>query len=270
MTHVRGYFSALAEEARATRYGHEVEGLRRLRRALRSARIDDHPPRDLEALASHLSVSEIRTTPLAMRGRITVDGPYVSIELNADDPPFVQRLTLAHELAHLIVEDGRVQAAVRKGRAPEPLSPRKYDEVELVCDMLAAELLLPEEWLIEQVNLDEPSLAVAQCLAGDARVSVEFLVRRAIDRGLWRALAIGWIVTRDEAHVAWITPDRGDAFRAANRVPLGKAHLIERARASAQSVQGSLALRLTDHDEVVDAQACVADDQAVVVLIPRD
>lgn len=247
-----------------------MEGLRRLRRVLRGAEIGGHPPLDLEKLASHLSVSEIRLTPLAMRGRIAVEGPRVSIEINAEDPPFVQRFTLAHEIAHLVVEDGRVRAAVRQGRAVESLDRRYYEEVERVCDLLAGELLLPEEWLKDHLDLHTPSLSTAQSIAVVARVPLTFVVKRAIERGLWRASASGWTMHRGHARVAWSVIEHGGVLGADDALTLVDERLIVDALAADEVVHESLTLKLHDQDEIVEAQACRSMDDEVILLIPTE
>ena len=97
------------------------------------------PPTDLSQVGGKLGVQEICYERFPGSGELhkTKDG--YRILCSSDQPHARQRFTVAHELGHVIVE--------RTGRG----APRVGKGVERVCDMLAAELLMPRrefEWRV--------------------------------------------------------------------------------------------------------------------------
>lgn len=89
------------------------------------------PPTDLVALGRKIGVSEICYESFPGSGELHRVGKAYRIVCSSDQSPARRRFTVAHELAHVILE--------RTGRN----APRTGRTVERVCDMLAAECLMP-------------------------------------------------------------------------------------------------------------------------------
>ena len=89
------------------------------------------PPTDLSEVANRMDVREISYESFPGSGELHKDGDGYRIICSVDQPRSRQRFTIAHELAHVILE--------RTGRN----APRAGDSVERVCDMVAAECLMP-------------------------------------------------------------------------------------------------------------------------------
>lgn len=89
------------------------------------------PPTNLADVASKVGVQEISYERFPGSGELHKERDGYRIVCSADQPRSRQRFTIAHELAHVILE--------RTGRN----APRSGDSVERVCDMLAAECLMP-------------------------------------------------------------------------------------------------------------------------------
>jgi Zn-dependent peptidase ImmA (M78 family) len=110
------------------------------------------------------------------RGFILVDDYAPLVFINGADARAAQMFTLAHELAHLWVGRGGVFNL-------EALQPAN-DEVEIFCNRVAAELLVPAQDLrrqwAEAQEADEPF----QFLARYFKVSPLVAARRALDLGL--------------------------------------------------------------------------------------
>jgi hypothetical protein len=89
-------------------------------------------PTDLEALMPRLGVQRIIAEDLPVAGELrrTPDG--LTIVHSSDLSAPRKRFTIAHEMGHAVFE------------ASGPRPPREGDEVERICDMIAAEILLPE------------------------------------------------------------------------------------------------------------------------------
>ena len=89
------------------------------------------PPTDLVEVGLKIGVKEIAYEKLAGSGELhKVSGGY-RIVCSVDQSPPRRRFTVAHELAHVVLE--------RTGRN----APRSGSSVERICDMLAAECLMP-------------------------------------------------------------------------------------------------------------------------------
>ena len=105
------------------------------------------PPTDLTEFGQKLGVLEIIYESFPGSGELhTINNGY-RIICSSDQSRPRQRFTVAHELAHVILE--------RTGRN----APRKGNSVESVCDMLAAECLMPtlvfEPLLPSRLTLDD-------------------------------------------------------------------------------------------------------------------
>ena len=89
------------------------------------------PPTDLAGLGAKVGVQEISYEDFPGSGELHKIGNGYRIVCSAHQSPARQRFTIAHELAHAIVD--------RTGRN----APRAGSSVERICDMVAAECLMP-------------------------------------------------------------------------------------------------------------------------------
>jgi hypothetical protein len=89
------------------------------------------PPTDLAALGQKLDVQEIAYESFPGSGEVHKVKDGYRIVCSSDQPRSRQRFTVAHELAHVILE--------RTGRN----APREGSDVERICDALATECLMP-------------------------------------------------------------------------------------------------------------------------------
>ena len=135
-------------------------GTATLREAVRAtverlARGVECPPTDLAALGQRLGVREISYERFPGSGELKKTGDGYYIICSVDEPRARQRFTVAHELAHVILE-GTGRNAPRTGKS-----------VERVCDMLASECLMP-------AAVFEPLVSAAPTLEEVARLSRRF------------------------------------------------------------------------------------------------
>jgi Zn-dependent peptidase ImmA (M78 family) len=91
------------------------------------------PPTNLNAIAQRLGVSDIFSDDIAVSGELRRNGKKLNIRYSKYLSPTRKQFTIAHELGHAIFENS----------GPHP--PRKGEEVERLCDLLASEILMPEE-----------------------------------------------------------------------------------------------------------------------------
>ena len=132
-------------------------------------------PVDLPKLARSLGVTEIVMTELTEDGRTTWSDRGPRIELRADRPETRTRFTLAHEIAHVLVE--RDQTVARRTRGLD------HDEIETLCDWIAASILMPRDWVQRFAERPEYNLSLVRLVAQRADVSLSAAAVRLAEVG---------------------------------------------------------------------------------------
>ena len=93
---------------------------------------------------THLSV-ELRT----VRGFCIAQRPFPVIVVNPKDSPYGRIFTLIHELAHIALGESVIQ-----NTGFEEMNIPNLDPIEVFCNQVAADVLVPENELLETVNLE--------------------------------------------------------------------------------------------------------------------
>lgn len=104
------------------------------------------PPTNLETLAERLGVAEISGEDLPVSGELRRDGKKLKVVYSNYLSHTRKQFTIAHELSHVIFES--------TGARP----PRDGEELERLCDMLASEILMPQDIFVSFAN-GEPSVS---------------------------------------------------------------------------------------------------------------
>ena len=117
------------------------------------------PPTDLARVGEKVGVREISYERFPGSGELLKTRDGYRIVCSSDQPHARQRFTVAHELGHVILE-GTGRGAPRAGKA-----------VERVCDMFAAELLMPRRQFESRLP-DEVGFSDIRCLARTFDTSV--------------------------------------------------------------------------------------------------
>jgi len=136
------------------------------------------PPYQLTELLNKYGVFEVRKRPLNGDARLLAQGDGFVIELNSIFPRVRQRLSLAHEIGHLIVNECSGEDLYFAGHS-DPGS-------ETLCNHVAGELLVPRDALVRYLNSnpvfegwENPLSAETVLLAAGAfEVSVEVMAKR--------------------------------------------------------------------------------------------
>jgi Zn-dependent peptidase ImmA (M78 family) len=121
-------------------------------------------PIDLERLADALGVSEITRTKMVEDGRTTWSAGRPKIELRTDRAAPRSRFTLAHEIGHILI--ARDESVARRTHALE------RDDVEKLCDWIAASILMPRSWIVSYSRRDRYTLSLLRLIAHKAEVSL--------------------------------------------------------------------------------------------------
>ena len=112
------------------------------------------------------------------RGFVISDDTAPLVFINSQDAKSAQIFTLAHELAHIWVnESGVNNPDYRQGWDKQPNS------IERLCNRVAAETLLPQGEFLSHWRDDEEVSQNVQTLARRFRVSVLTVLRQALDLG---------------------------------------------------------------------------------------
>jgi hypothetical protein len=98
------------------------------------------PHIDIFEAARRAAVDTIEFAPILSDGRIENTPGYTRVTLKSRASRERQRFTLAHELGHVLLDDPSVAVQVRR------LHP-DLDDVERLCEVFAAEVLMPREWV---------------------------------------------------------------------------------------------------------------------------
>ena len=122
---------------------------------------------------THLSVA-LET----VRGFCIVQNPVPVIVVNPKDSPYARIFTLIHELVHIALGESVIQnTGFEEANSPN------LDPIEVFCNQVAAEVLVPENELLEIVNLE----TLQEDLPGTSKffhVSPEVIMRRLLTLGI--------------------------------------------------------------------------------------
>ncbi len=103
------------------------------------------PPTDLAAVASKVNVEACIAEEMPGSGELRRTGSRFTIYYSSYLPVHPRRFTMAHEIGHALLE------------MSSPVPPTQCREVEHLCDMIAAEILMPRR-LMEGRMKDRPNL----------------------------------------------------------------------------------------------------------------
>jgi hypothetical protein len=141
-THVPRIGKHIERQSRPTREAPQIEaGLERrsvaLANRLTNLFRNRSRPFPLTALLEYFEIREVRERPLDRDACLRVAPPGFLIEVNSLYPLTVQRLGIAHEIGHLVVE-----RCIRRGQSS--LGKHSDPRIEGVCDRVGRLLLTPD------------------------------------------------------------------------------------------------------------------------------
>jgi Zn-dependent peptidase ImmA (M78 family) len=135
-------------------------------------------PVHLASIARKLGVTQIRTADIVEDGRVRRTSNELVIEIKEGQPFSRRRFTLAHELAHLILDQDNRRMGVLHEREPG----RRRAEEEDLCDAIAGAVLVPESALRSlSGDSDLYSLYRVGQIASRLRCSTSAVVARISD-----------------------------------------------------------------------------------------
>jgi hypothetical protein len=127
-------------------------------------------PVNLQKVAAHLGVDRIGHGEMVEDGRTTWVGGRPGIDLKRGRSSQRTRFTLAHELGHILI--ARNESVVRRTVTLH------QDSTERICDEIAAALLMPSEWVDDQISRGAVNLSRLRLVARRADVSLSAVAVR--------------------------------------------------------------------------------------------
>ena len=133
-------------------------------------------PIQLGPLAGTRGIDTIRTIPLSSDGFLAREGSRLVIYINERLPSARQRFTCAHEIGHTYFSSprpsGSATISCQTGFANRP------KQEEYLCDVFAAELLMPTKAVEDMLHKEGVSIKTAQRMALGFHVSLSAAVWR--------------------------------------------------------------------------------------------
>jgi len=121
--------------------------------------------------------------------------PDLDIFVNVDDTNTVQRFSVAHELMELLFIALKDEGC---SWMSEVMFAKLWSAKERLCELGAAELLMPMDLFKPLVEREGVSMGTAEELANLCRVSLTAALRRMLDTDLARCAVIRWRLTHSK------------------------------------------------------------------------
>lgn len=170
------------------------------------------PPVDVFALAEYLGIGlSARHDLVDARIRSTASG--MVLDYNPSRPRGRLRFSIAHELAHSRFDDVGDRTRFRSAAGSVAAADSDDWELELVCDVIASELLMPAD-IIDGLLTIDPDIDFLMEYRRKMDVSTEALLRRIV-RGTPRPLALVAFSRPTDSNDGVLRADYIDASRTA-------------------------------------------------------
>jgi hypothetical protein len=152
------------------------------------------PPFPPRILASLRGVKDVVKVKMELDGLLISLPDGFIIKVNADHSPQRQNFSINHEIAHTFFLEYDMSALrgkiVKKDPAIGVFS--QDQEEEYLCDIAAAELLMPMEFFKAMAKDHGLSIKSIQALADIFDASVPAVVRRLAETNLWECVIVIW------------------------------------------------------------------------------
>lgn len=229
---------------------------RAVARLLRDLDISRSAPVPVEQVASALGIAVVDAKGAA-EGRLCLRHGRATIEVAPWGSPARRRFTLAHELGHAYLLH------------PERLLPSatvaKWRSQETFCNDFAASLLLPRQWLENEVS-NEASLATLLRLARKSQVSTMACSVRLLRTGVWTSGLLSWLAQQSSWRLGGAAGLTYAARRSAELTPVS-ARRLRSLRGSSGHPRIQISVTVSPGEvRVLDAQVSVGIDRCLALV----
>lgn len=167
-------------------------------------KFSDRPPYHIVPLLRKHNVAELQEAEIDFDGYVIARGNYFVIGYNRNHHKHRIRFTCAHELAHILIDKDLKKNRFRQNSQECSIDIWEQDSnEEILCNKIAAALLLPEDIFKKYVEHLEPSFSSLMKLSKIFYVSKDVILRQIMDLNLWDINVIHWLPLDQE----W--PDAG-------------------------------------------------------------
>lgn len=201
------------------------------------------PPVNLHLIASFQNIRDIQKAVMPHAGRLLPDGANYLIQVNAHHSSGKQRFTVGHEIGHTLIPSFQRHPHVIQDMVTGLF--QAGQEEEYLCDVAAAELLLPERLFRPRATDLGCHLNTVIELAHTFQASREATARRLVEMNLWPCAFAIWHLSykSGETHInqqltlggpEWAPPEKKLRVRYAISNPL-LGHYLHRDLAAPQN-----------------------------------
>ena len=156
-------------------------------------------PIDIRAIASILDVKEISYSPLSDKADSSLlpFGNGYAIQINSNIRSETrQRFSFCHEFAHILIEKYFSKIA-SKHCSFSINTMADYREHEQLCDKIAAEILIPYDFITVRAQEKYPSIESISALCNEFKASFPSMLRRLMELKIWKFGLINWYIKED-------------------------------------------------------------------------
>lgn len=146
-------------------------------------------PVDLWTMSREFGVAEVRVASIRSDAMLIPEGDAFVVLLKAAQEEQLQRFSWAHELAHLLLDRHPENSSAFRGLAG--------DEIELLCDSLAAEILMPADAFTKSAENFGYGVNAISTLVSTFEAPFEQVGRRLVLTHPEHCVLTTWITTRD-------------------------------------------------------------------------
>lgn len=160
------------------------------RQAIRRGGLEDCRE-DIRDIAQHVGVTRVVLEDLgALDAYIERTFGGLVVTINRDRSRFRQRFSLAHEVGHILIGDESGHRGFQTSRAETEL------DHEIICDAIAAELLMPSKPFSAALGKGPPNIARILRVASAFSTSIEATARRVTEVSVEPILIAFWEIRR--------------------------------------------------------------------------
>lgn len=157
------------------------------------------PPVNPRLLAQIHGIQRVITsTTLECSGQLVQEGNKLVIKLDSKEPTQRQNFTCCHEIAHTFFLHG---ALAKNRNAARVLACSRFSPEEQLCDLAAAEMLMPEKFFKPAAAELEPSIQSVVNLASRFMASISSTSVRIGQLKAWPVVFLVWKFTKRDGSV---------------------------------------------------------------------
>lgn len=162
------------------------------------------PPYTPAIYASIRNIKEIKNKPMQQEGQLipNSDGTF-NIELRSDRSQERKNFTCCHEIAHTFFYEISPSIKYRNNTNYQDQPTKNQTEEEILCNISAAELLMPQNKLKQIIKNYQASPESIVTIAKKFQASLTSTIIRIHTLNIWKETFILWKITNGQINAEW-------------------------------------------------------------------